>query len=112
MKILSFFLFPCVILALLDPDSQLECGSGSGYRNSNFLVLKAKATCLILVWDDGFCPALMRYFLALKAKTTCLILVWDEGFCPALMRLFLVLKAKTAYLILVWDDGFCPALMR
>jgi hypothetical protein len=24
----------------------------------------------------------MRKFLVLKAKTTCLILVWDDSFCP------------------------------
>jgi hypothetical protein len=37
MKILDFFLFLWVIFALLypDPDPQLECGSGSGFSNSN-----------------------------------------------------------------------------
>jgi hypothetical protein len=37
MKILDFFVFLCVIFALLDPvpDLQFECGSGSGSSNSN-----------------------------------------------------------------------------
>jgi hypothetical protein len=34
MKILDFFLFLWVIFALLDPDPQFECRSGSGSSNS------------------------------------------------------------------------------
>jgi hypothetical protein len=33
MKILDFFLFLWVIFALLDPDPQFECGSGSSNSN-------------------------------------------------------------------------------
>jgi hypothetical protein len=33
MKILDFFLFLWVIFALLDPDPQFECGSGSVSSN-------------------------------------------------------------------------------
>jgi hypothetical protein len=35
MKILDFFLFLWVIYALLDPELQFECGSGSGSSNTN-----------------------------------------------------------------------------
>ncbi len=41
MKILDFFLFLGVIFALLDPDPQFECGSGSGSETLN-----------ILIWQD------------------------------------------------------------
>jgi hypothetical protein len=35
MKILSFFQFFGVIFALLDPDPEFVCGSGSGSNSSN-----------------------------------------------------------------------------
>jgi hypothetical protein len=34
-KFWTFFLFLGIIFALLDPDPQFECGSGSGSSNSN-----------------------------------------------------------------------------